>query len=199
MKKSFLISLFGLTTLLIVSCGKNTEKLKEAKEGISDLTSIMTSGKEAVENAKKLSEYTPFNHNDFEKWIPGESFQGMKREFLEVGGSFCDASVRMTYTNENKEEYLEIEVYDGADSAGGAVVTQLNMFLNSDINKTRDNSSDKVVEKNGIRALESLSSNSASIECVVNERFYLKIMGINLDIDYVWKIFDALKTEQLKN
>lgn len=189
---------------LLFSCGENNpmKKIKEAKEGFEAVSELTKAGSGAMKDVKKLSELEPLSHKDFEKWMPGESFRGLERTEHELGGALAQSSVKLVYGNSNdNNKRLEIVVIDGADPVGGhMVVTQMNMFLNSDMmqKEIENHGEDKIVNKHGQKAMESYSGGENILQTLVNDRFFVKLNGYNMEIDEVWDAFKALKVDKLK-
>ena len=200
MMKKFNYALVGLLgSALLFSCGESMKKVKEAKEGFEAVSELAKAGSGVAKDMKKLSELDPWSHQDFEKWAPNESFQGMKRTELELGEGIAEASIKIFYLADEGSKKMEIYVVDGADKGGGnMLIAQLNMFLNADISKVNESNNGQIVEKNGVRAMVHSDSEYATIETIANERFYVKVAGIGMDSDAVWDAFKALKTDKLK-
>lgn len=194
-----LVGLLG--SALLFSCDESVKKVKEAKEGFEAVSEFTKASSGVVKDMKNLSELTAWSHQDFEKWMPGTSFQNLERTEMTMGEALAEASVKIVYGNDNGGKRLEIIVVDGADPVGTMVAAQINMFLNSDLIKKeleKGGGNEKIVEKQGIKAKEYYSRGENTIETLVNERFYVKLAGYDMEMDEVWDAFKALKTDKLK-
>lgn len=199
MMKKFNYVLVGLLgSALLFSCGERMQKVKETKEGLSAVSDLISAGSGAIKDMNNLSDMDPWSQQDFEKWAPGESFHGMKRTEFELGSGIAESAIKMSYAADGGNKILEIDVVDGADPTGGMLVAQANMFLNPDLNKLTESDNARIVKKNGVTAVEHGGLDDATIETVVNERFYVKITGHGMDSEAVWNVFKALKTDKLK-
>lgn len=188
---------------VLFSCGENNpmKKIKEAKDAMGAVSELVSAGSGAMKDVKKLSELEPLSHQDFEKWMPGESFRGLERTEIELGEALAQSSVKLVYGSSSGGKRLEIVVIDGADPVGGhMVVTQLNMFLNSDMmqKEIENHGEDKIVNKHGQKAMESYSGGENILQTLVNDRFFVKLSGYDMEIDEVWDAFKALKVDKLK-
>lgn len=202
MKKINYVLVGLLGSAILFSCGESMKKVKEAQDGFEVLGEITKAGSEMMKNMKNLSEMEPLTHQDFEKWAPGDSFWGLDRTELVFGEGLADASVKMVYGNSSGGKRLEVDVVDGADQVGGAMlVAQAKMFLYSDLIKKeleKEGSDEQIVDKHGVRAKEYYSRGENTIETLINERFYVKLAGYDMSIEEVWDAFKALKTDKLK-
>lgn len=198
-----LVGLVG--SALLFSCGENNpmKKIKEAKDGISAVSDLVSAGSGVMKDMKDLSELTPLTQQDFEKWAPGQSFWGLERTEQEFGEQLATASMKLVYGHDQEADSkrLQIIVIDGADQQGGQLmIAQMNIFLNSDLirKEMEEHGQERIVDKHGQRAKEYYSGGENHIETIVNERFYLKLAGYNMEVDEVWEAFKALKTDKLK-
>lgn len=81
------------------------------------------------------------------------------------------------------------------------MVIQARMLLNSDMlqKNIQENDQQRIVDKHGQRAIESVRGpGEQAIETLVNDRFYVRIAGYNMEMDEVWNAFRALGTDRLK-
>jgi len=77
----------------ISSCmGEVKEKLKKAKQGVSNVTTIAEKAKEAKEEIENLKDATPLTNEELKEWLP-ESIGDFERTGFKVGaagfGSVC--------------------------------------------------------------------------------------------------------------
>ncbi len=189
-------------SVIMLSCGEHSpmKKIKEAKEGMGAVRDLVSAGSGMMKDLKDLAEQEPLSHQDLEKWAPGESFRGLERTTLEFGEQLANASVKLVYGKDNEGKRLEIIVIDGADQQGGQImVAQMKMFLNSDLiqKELEEHGQERIVEKHGQRAKEYYSRGENNIETLVNDRFYVKLAGYDMELDEVWDAFRALKVDQL--
>ena len=204
--KKISYALVGLVgSALLFSCGENNpmKKIKEAKDGFGAVKEVVAAGSGVMKDMKNLSELTPFSQQDFEKWAPGQSFWGLERTEQEFGEQLATASMKLVYGHDQEADSkrLQIIVIDGADQQGGQLmIAQMNMFLNSDLirKEMEEHGQERIVDKHGQRAKEYYSGGENHIETIVNERFYLKLAGHNMEVDEVWDAFKALQTDKLK-
>lgn len=206
MKKINFIYLGLAISVFLFSCGESNpmKKMQEAKDGVGAVSELLSASAGALKDMKDLSELEPWTHQDFENWKPGETFQGLERTRLQIGGSLAESSIEMDYGTPNNTDgkRLEINIIDGADNQGGQMmVIQARMLLNSDMlqKNIQENDQQRIVDKHGQRAIESVRGpGEQAIETLVNDRFYVRIAGYNMEMDEVWNAFRALGTDRLK-
>lgn len=199
MKK--LIILISLCTVLF-SCKDNkvVKKAKEVKDNVSNTQKLIKESTKMQDNIKELSETTPLTNEELKSWLPVE-VNGMKRTAFKTGamGMMNIASIEATFTSDDKNNSLKIEVIDGAGELGALSTAGLRMAFSMDFEEEDEFKTRKSVTKNGTKAIEEYdkSRNRSVIQFMQDNRFYIKATGTNMEIDQLWNLVNKIKTDDL--
>jgi len=148
MKNSINTVLVLLLIIVIASCKKETrEKIKQAKQGISNTAIIVKNAKKTNEHINKLREATPLTNGVLKSWLP-ESINGMKRTGFIAGQAMYVnmASIEGTYGMPDEPKYVKndegqnvsnpnkkgftVSVMDGAGPTASTMIGSLTMMSN---------------------------------------------------------------------
>lgn len=195
----YALSIIGL--LLFTSCiGEVKEKLKTAKNEVSNVMTIAEKAQEAKEDIENLKDATPLTNEEFKKWLP-ETVGGLERTGFKVGaaGYANVASIEGTYKLEAEEQKLKVNIIDGAGPAGGMMIAGLAMATKMDMEQEDEYKHIKAVEVDGIRAQQTFHKkrNETALQFVVDNRFGVMVNGVNMDPGQTWGIVEELDLNEL--
>lgn len=199
MKKAVLIP---FCLLFLISCADNpiTKKVKEVKEGVSNTQSVLKEANNMQDDIKELSETKPLTNEELKAWLP-DDVNGMKRTSFKTGamGMMNIASLEATYTTEDKEKSIKIEVIDGAGEMGAFATTSLRMVFSQEFEEETESTTRKSTTRKGTKAIEEYNKNSnrSEIQFMKDRRFYIKATGTNMEIDELWKLIDKMDVDNL--
>lgn len=199
MKKAVLIP---FCLLFLFSCADNpiTKKVKEVKEGVSNTQSVLKEANNLQDDIKELTEIKPLTNEELKAWLP-DDVNGMKRTSFKTGamGMMNIASLEATYTTEDKEKSIKIEVIDGAGEMGAFATAGLRMVFSQEFEEETESTTRKSTTRKGTKAIEEYNKNSnrSEIQFMKDRRFYIKATGTNMEIDELWKLIDKMDVDDL--
>jgi len=203
MKTKHFILLLFITAATFTSCKKETrDKLKKAKQDVSNATSVLSNAKEAQEDALKLKEVTPLTNEELKSWLP-ENLDGMKRTGFKVGkaGYVNISSVEGTFKTEAEDDKkeLKVEVFDGAGPTGSMLMMSVNMATNMDMEEEDENKHVKTVTKSGMKAHQTYykKRNDTKIQFLYEKRLGVIVNAKDMDVDETWDAIKKLKINKL--
>lgn len=195
----FLMAVLVLGTFS--SCvGEVKEKLKKAKQGVSNVTTIAEKAQEAKEDIENLKDAVPLTNEELKKWLP-ESIGDFERTGFKVGaaGYANVASIEGTYKLEAGEQKLTMNVIDGAGPAGSMMIVGLGMAVKMDMEQEDENKHTKSVTVSDLRAQQTFHKkrNETALQFVFENRFGVMINAVNLDPDETWEMVEKLQLSDL--
>jgi hypothetical protein len=194
--------------------GEVKKKLKKAKQGVSNVTAIAETAKEAKENINKLKDAKPLTNEELKEWLP-ESLGGWQRSGFKVGttGYMHVASIEGTYKigkgevsneidlqdGEVVEKKLTINIIDGAGPSGSMIIAGLGMASKMDMEEETEYKHTQGVTINGIRAQQTFHKikRKTALQFVYENRFGVMVNGVNLDPNETWAMLENLDFEDL--
>jgi len=182
--------------------GEVKEKLKKAKQGVSNVTTIAEKAQEAKEEIENLRGTLPLTNEELKEWLP-ESINAFERTGFKVGaaGYANVTSIEGTYKRKAEEQKLTVNVIDGAGPAGSMMIAGLGMAAKMNMEQEDERKHIKAVEVNGIRAQQTFhkTRNETALQFVVDKRFGVMINAVNMNPAETWSIIKELNLEELKN
>jgi hypothetical protein len=208
MKKLNLI--ICLASLLIwISCKNNPEaqnvekdnpKAESATKTSIPTETMMGTVNDMKVNAETLRNTTPISKEVFKAWLPDELL-GMRRTGYTLGALVMGeiASVEANYISADNVRKLKLELMDCAGEMGASVAMAAQVTLASDYEEESESKRKRTLTKNGVRAVEEYQKKKGNtiLECLVKNRFYVKVTGEKMEPDDVWEALVALKVKSL--
>ena len=201
-----------MALLALSSCaGEVKEKIKKAKQGVSNMTTIAEKAQEAKEDIEKLKDATPLTNEELKIWLPKE-LAGWQRSGFKVGttGYVNVASIEGTYkTQEHDETHvgngvmsekkLTVNIIDGAGPSGSMMIAGLGMASKMDMEEENEYKHTKGVTVNGIRAQQTFHKkrNETALQFVCEKRFGVMVNGVNMGPEETWEMIKKLDLEKL--
>jgi len=194
------ISLVLLFAVLGSCMGEVKEKLKNAKQGVSNVTTIAEKAKEAKEDIEKLKNATPLTNEELKEWL-AESIGNFERTGFKVGaaGYANVASIEGTFELDAQDKKFMVSVIDGAGPAGSMIIAGLGMATKMDMEQEDENKHVKAVTVGDIRAQQTFHKkrNETALQFVVDNRFGVMINGVKMNPDETWKMVEKLNLNSL--
>ena len=187
---------------MLFSCKDNkvVKKAKEVKDNVSNTQKLIKESTKMQDNIKELSETTPLTNEELKSWLPVE-VNGMKRTAFKTGamGMLNIASIEATFTSDDKNNSLKIEVIDGAGELGALSTAGLRMAFSMDFEEEDEFKTRKSVTKNGTKAIEEYdkSRNRSVIQFMQDNRFYIKATGTNMELNQLWNLVNKIQNDNL--
>jgi len=187
--------------ILVISACKNEtiDKIKKAKNDISNVSSIVSNAKEAQEESLKLKEITPMTNDELKTWLP-ENIENLSRTGFKVGktGYMNVASIEGTFKAEDGHE-LKVEVIDGAGEMGSVLMTGIGMASKMEVEEENESKHLKTVTENGIKAKQTYykKRGDTDLQFIYGKRYIVMILARNTEPEKAWEFVEQLNLENL--
>ncbi len=190
----------GLVMLTLTSCmGEVSDKLKEAKQGVSNASTWIDQAQQAEGKIERLKEMEPLNNEQLKKWLP-EKIGELKRTGFKVGktGFINVASIEGKYKTEDGREF-ELEIMDGAGEMGSVLMTSMSMASTMEIEEEDENKHMQTVTKDGIRAKQTYfkKRNKTELQFVYGERFIVMVKAKDAEPEKTWELVERSNLDGL--
>ncbi len=224
MKIVIKITVLCLIVVSLIACKKETrEKLKQAKQNISNTTTIVKNAKDAQKNIEKLRDEIPLTNEQLKEWLP-EFLNTMKRTGYKAGQAIYAnlASIEGKYDTPDQPSHItddegeraanpdkksfKVQVMDGAGPTGSMMITSLSMLSKMDFEEDNEYHHKKTVTLGKIRAMQTYKkqrrksvSPKAEIQFVYKDRFGVIVNSTNMTLEETWKTIMLLDLDKLKS
>ncbi len=222
MKKSYFTICFVILGLVLFSCKKETrEKLKAAKQSVSNAGTLVKNANDLKENIEKLQKATPLTNEQLKAWLPKE-LHGMQRKSFKVGagmyaniasieGKF-DTPDEPTHINDDEgyrmanpdKKSFSVILYDGAGPTGGMMISGLGMAAKMDFEEESEYEHKKTMSYKGIKAVQILkkprtpsSAVKVQLQFVYEGRFGIMANSTNMTPEETWEIIEMLGLDKI--
>lgn len=151
---------------------------------------------------KALAAMDPVTQASLKTWLP-EQLGSYKRTYYATGEMTSAGVVSFTsrFTDQqDKKKVVTVEVTDGAGPGiAGMFVARLQQQLDSGAEEESENSYKKVVDRQGLKAIEEQNdlSNKSGLRFIERDRFFISLEGENIGASELWAIAEHLKTHAL--
>ncbi|NNE76739.1 MAG: hypothetical protein HKN31_06660 [Pricia sp.] len=207
---------YSIATLILVmalsSClSEAKEKLKRAKQGISDVTAIAESAQQAKEDIEILKDAVPLTNQELKEWLP-QSLDGWERTSLGVGktGYINVASIEGGFTNEIEwenekgesetiKQKFSVSIVDGAGPTGSIMIAGLGMAGKMDMEEENEYKHSKSLEVKGIKAQQTFHKkrNETALQFVYKKRFGIMVNSVKMNPEETWAMLEKLDLDRL--
>lgn len=199
--KSKIIVLNLLVASVLLSCiGEVKEKFKTAKEGISNVTTIVKEAEKVEERIDKLKEATPLTNAQLKEWLP-KNLENFDRTGFKVGqaGMYQVNSVEGTYKQAEHKKVFKVMVVDGAGPTGSVMAVGFGMVGTMDMESEDEYKHQQTVTVNGIQAQQVYKKkrNDTELIFIVGERFLVTVNTTDIDVAATWALVNQLELEEL--
>lgn len=196
MKKVINIALPLLSALVLMACmGEVKEKLKTAKEGVSNATTLVKEAQKASSRVEKLREAVPLTNEQLKAWLP-ENLDGMERSGFKVGqaGMYKVNSVEGTYKTSEEKKKFNVMVIDGAGPTGSMMSASYGLLGNFEMETEDEYKHQQTVEVNGIKAQQTYKkkSNDTQLLFAYQERFLVTVNATDMNAAETWELTEKL-------
>ena len=190
-----------ILAILSISCmGEAKEKLKKAKTGFSNATSIVKDVSSMESKIEELKEAAPLTHEQLKSWLPHE-LDNLKRTAFKTGqaGMYKVNSVEGVFKNEDNGREVKITIVDGAGPTGSMMAAGYGMLGNLDMEEEDEQKHRKAVEVSGVKAQQTYykKRNSTQLMFSYSNRFLVTFFGNEIGPEESWKLVKQLKLEAL--
>ena len=201
MKTKIYLALCLTFMLVFSSCmGEVKEKLKSAKDGVSNATTIVKEAKKAEGRMDKLKNETALTNSQLKEWLPTK-IGNLERSGFKVGqaGYAGVNSVEGTFKSSEGKEKINVLVVDAAGPSGGVMAAGYGMFGNLEMEMEDESKHQQTVTFDGIKAQQTYfkKRNNTQLIFMYDERFLVTINSTDLDIEATWNLIEKLELEDL--
>jgi len=189
--------------MLCIGCIDNPvkEKIKKAKETVSNAKKATDKMQDIQKDMEKLQEMEPLTNEELKAWLPDE-INGMKRISYKAGhmSMMQISSIEATYANEDKTKKFKMELLDGAGPTGAATTATFQLMFSQDFEEDSESKIRRTAIRDDIKVMEEYykKRNNSTIEQFYAGRFYLKGTGTNMDLNETWKAIRYLEIADLE-
>lgn len=208
------IGVLMIAGMVMVSCGKSSDKskdkekstsalskIKETRKAVKAYSGMASSAKQMMEDTQKLAEMDPVDQAELKEWLPRQ-LKNYKRTYYSSGdmSMMGVASFKSTFTDEEEDsKKVSIELIDGAGSLAGSMIATYKRKFESGLEEESNSGYKRVLKKNGYHAYEEQNDQrtTALIEFIHDDRFYVKLEGEKMTADELWDISKELPFKAL--
>ena len=192
---------FAIISLLSSSCLEEVkEKFSEAKDGVSNATTIIEEAQNVEERMEKLKNETALTNDQLKDWLPKE-IGGLERSGFKVGqGGFAGVnSVEGTFKATEGTKKLKIAVVDGAGPTGGVMAAGYGMFGNLEMETEDEHKHQQTVTVDGMKAQQTYfkKKNNTQLLFMYGERFLVTMNSTDMNVEETWEMVEKLDLEEL--
>lgn len=191
-----------LVPLAFMACmGEAKEKLKTAKESVSNATTLIKEAREVEGRMEKLKNETALTNDQLKEWLP-TNLDGFERSGFKVGqaGYAGVNSVEGTFKSLENEEKLKVMVIDAAGPTGGVMAAGYGVFGNLEMEIEDERKHQQKVTVDGIMAQQTYfkKRNDTELQFLFRERFIVTINSSNMNAERTWEYVDELDFDALE-
>lgn len=198
--KTYLALCLALMIAFSSCIGEVKEKFKNAKEGVSNATTLVKEAQKAESRMEKLKNETALTNTQLKEWLPNE-LENLERSGFKVGqaGYAGVNSVEGTFKSADSKEKIIISVIDGAGPSGGVMAAGYGMFGNLEMEMEDENKHQQTITIDGVKAQQTYfkKRNNTQLIFMYAERFMVTVNSNDMDVDATWKMVDELALEDL--
>lgn len=193
--------------LLVLSCisacmGEAKEKIKKAKEGVSNSVTLVNKARNLEDKIEKLKEAKPLTSDQLKEWLP-EKIEGLERTGFKTGqaGMYNVKSIEGTFKDEKGKKELRVNIVDGAGPTGSIMAASYSVASNMEMEEEDENKHRKNVEVGRIKARQTYwkKTNKTMLSFTYNERFLVTVNATDFSPEETWDLVDRLRLDDLSD
>ena len=201
MKKAIHILILGVLGTSLISClGEVKEKLKTAKNGVTNATTFVKEAQKVEGRIENLKNAIPLTNDQLKSWLP-ERLGTMERTGFKVGqaGIYQVNSVEGTYKVTDGKQKFNVMVIDGAGPTGSVMAAGYGMFGTMEMEVEDEYKHQQTVAVNGITAQQTYKkkTNDTQLMFAFEERFLVTINATDMMVEEAWEMTKKLELEEL--
>ena len=195
MKKAIQLLLL-LFTIVIMAC-KQEKGVKEtnAEKASSEYKSTNSANEMNVAQNYKL-----YTGNELNDWLPEKILEYVKMEPSTIGEEGFHHIEANYHYKSGYEKYITLEITNGQSDKELKVKKSITQKIEMNFAENTEDGYTKVYNRKGVDVFEMQGNynNSATIEFIVNQRFYIRVNGTNLKATEVGQFIDQLDFNKLQ-
>lgn len=155
---------------------------------------------EALERMKELQLMKPTSMEEFKAWLPN-SIGVFKRSSFSAGNQWVAdiSTLNGEYINPVENKKMNITIIDGAGKSGGGFTVLYIGQFSTDFEEQHAYGYSKSVYKHGKQGVLTVNTlqKKVEFEFLEGKRYYVKLNGINLAPDELFRLMDGFKLHKL--
>ncbi len=199
-KVLYFATIFLLTTVISACLGEASAKLKDAKETVSNTTTLIKEAHKVENSIEVLKNKVSLTNEELKTWLP-KTIGDLERSGFKVGstGYANVASVEGTYKSKEQGQRLKVVVMDGAGPTGSIMMAGLGMASKIDMEEENENKHQKTVTVNGTKAMQTYHKKrfETALQFVYDNRFGVMVNGMQMEPEETWSMVEKLNLKQL--
>lgn len=194
MKKSIQLLLL-LFTIVIMACKQE----KEVKETNAEKASSENKSTNSGNEMNVAQSYKIYTGNELNDWLPEKILEYVKMEPSTIGEEGFHHIEANYHYKSGYEKYITLEITNGQSDKDVKVKKSITQKIEMNFAENTEDGYTKVYNRKGVDVFEMQSNynNSATLEFIVNQRFYVRVRGTNLKATEVGQFIDQLDFNQL--
>ena len=195
MKKAIQLLLL-LFTIVIMAC-KQEKGVKETNAGKASSENKSTNSGNEMNVAQNYKIYTGHELND---WLPEKILEYVKMEPSTIGEEGFHHIEANYHYKSGYEKYITLQITNGQSDKDVKVKKSITQKIEMNFAENTEDGYTKVYNRKGVDVFEMQGNynNSATIEFIVNQRFYIRVNGTNLKATEVGQFIDQLDFNKLQ-
>ena len=194
--KTFIQLLLLLFTIALTAC-KEEKGVKQTNAGNA-----------SPENKSSISEnemvvaqsFKTYSGNELNDWLPEKILEYVKMEPSTIGEEDFHHIEANYHYKAGYDKYITLEITNGHSDKDSKVKNSIAQKIEMNFAENSESGYTKVHNRKGVDVFEMQSDykNSATLEFIVNQRFYIRARGTNLKADEVWEFIDQLDFNKIQ-
>lgn len=184
-------------TIALMAC-KEEKGVKEtnSENSSSEHKSTISENEMTVSQSFKI-----YTGNELNDWLPEKIEEYVKMEPSTIGEEDFHHIAANYHYKSGYEKYITLEITNGQSDKDLKVKKSIAQKIQMNFVENTESGYTKVHNRKGLDVFEMQSNynNSATLEFIVNQKFYVRVRGTNLKAAEVWQFIDQLDFNKLKN
>lgn len=187
--------LFAFLSVALMSC-----KELGNKEPNSKSTSTENKSEISVNEKTEAQNYKLYTGTELNDWLPEKIMEYVKMEPSTIGEEGFHHIEANYHYKSGYEKYITLEITNGQSDKELKVKKSISQKIEMNFAEDTEDGYTKVYNRKGVDVFEMQGNydNSATLEFIVNQRFYVRVRGTNLKAAEVWQLVDQLDFNTLK-
>lgn len=185
-----------LFTIALMACKEE----KGVKETTSEKTSPENKSTYSGNEKVVVQNYKVYTGNELNDWLPEKIIDYVKMEPSTIGEEGFHHIAANYHYKAGYDKYITLEITNGQSDKDLKVKKSITQKIEMNFAENTESGYTKVYNRKGVDVFEMQSDykNSATIEFIVNQRFYIRVKGANLKAEEVWQFIEQLDFNKLQ-
>lgn len=182
--------------MALIACNEEKGVKETYSKNVSPRNSSASS-----ENEKTVAQnYKLYTGDELNYWLPEKIMEYVKMEPSTIGEEGFHHIEANYHYKSGYEKYITLEITNGQSDKELKVKKSITQKIEMNFAEDTEDGYTKVYNRKGVDVFEMQGNynNSAKIEFIVDQRFYIRVRGTNLKAAEVWQLVDQLDFNTLK-